>query len=119
MARLHRLAVKQKRHICAALAGYVAMVLSMAAPGSAQDKNQQRLKISLQPVRWQTLPAEIRSVRFGPDGRGWLGLAPGEAKDADIRASLEREYSEESPQLRGASLALLEPDGRAWFYVKP
>jgi hypothetical protein len=36
---------------------------------------------------------------------------------SQLRAALETEYRQASPQIAGAAIALLEPQGRAWFYV--
>src|SRR5262245_41425273 len=93
--------------------------LPMALPCAAQQND--RVQYALQPVRWQRLPDGITSVCVGPDGRNWIELAPDESKPSEeqLRAALYREFFAPSPQLRSASLALLEPGGRAWFYVKP
>lgn len=88
---------------------------------ACQAQPPDHLSIDLEPARWQLLPPAFRSVCVGPDGRNWYTIDPGDSKpsDVEIRAALEREYRENSPQLTGASLALLEPGGRAWFYIKP
>src|SRR4051812_44360544 len=116
MATSCRFVVARQQLFRGPITACAALFCSMMIPCEAQDNP--RTQISLKPARWQTLPLEIRTVRFGPDGRGWLGLIRAETKESDVRAALEREYREQTPQLRGVSLALLEPDGRAWFYVK-
>jgi len=84
-----------------------------------QGQQQDRLSIEQSSSRWELLPESVNSVVVGPDGRTWFQL-DGELKDrsdAGLRASLEREYRHPSPQIVGARIALIEPGGRAWFYV--
>lgn len=90
----------------------VALSAHAAEPGG-------RLAIDLANVRWQQPPKEVFAVYVGPDGRTWyqLNSDPQGRTPDQIRRSLEAEYRQPTPQISGASVALLEPTGRAWFYV--
>ena len=66
------------------------------------------------PSSVQTLPVEIRSVRFGTDGRGWLGLTRGQSTDVELRPVLEREYHHKPAGLRTNMLIAL---GSALFSI--
>ena len=91
------------------------LLITSALSGVAEE----RIAIDIAPVRWQALPDAVKSVVVGPDGRTWYQVTgkSGERSDAEIRTALENEYRQAAPQISGASIALLEPGGRAWFYV--
>jgi len=96
-----------------------ALLLLFAWPGYAQEPPA-RLKIELANVRWQRMPPEVQEVFIGPDGRTWYQLNS-DIPDwslAEIKRRMEREWNENSPQISGVRLALLEPKGRAWFLTK-
>ncbi len=78
-----------------------------------------RATIELENARWQQMPEHVLSVYTGPDGRIWHHLfdASNIYAPVALRKRLETEYREQSPQIVGASLALLEPGGRVWFFV--
>lgn len=95
----------------------LALVAMLGAAASLAQENQ-RLVIKLEPVRWQHLPPQVKSICVGPDGRVWHEVTAGDAKLSTevLRAALEREYREAAPQIT-VELAVLEPGGRAWFYA--
>lgn len=64
------------------------------------------------------LPEYVRAVYRGPDGRIWYQLSGDSLgrSDSQLKGLLEAEYRQTTPQIAGASLALLESNGRAWFY---
>jgi hypothetical protein len=80
---------------------------------------EKRVAIKVKAVRLQYFIPEVRTVVVGPDGRVWYQLDsdPKGRPRLEIRAALEAEYRHAAPQISGATLALLEPDGRAWFYA--
>ena len=90
--------------------------LFASLPALAADK---RVPINVKTVRLQYFSADFRTALAGPDGRTWYQLDndPTSRTRLELRAALEAEYRHPSPQISGATMALLEPDGRAWFYV--
>ncbi len=86
---------------------------------SANEGDASRLAISLQNVRWQPLPKEIRCVHVSPDGRAWLVRGwPGAVSSVDdIKKHIESEYKQPMPQLRNVQPLLFEPSGRVWFSI--
>ena len=79
----------------------------------------------------QNLPNEVVDVVAGPDGRAWLqfGTTAGRFARAntsygtaaptlpEIREDIAAEFTQSSPQVRDCTLCLIEPGGRAWFWV--
>src|SRR5437879_1825006 len=97
---------------------YFAIACIFIGPTAAAEPIR-RLSFDLPEARWQLLPEAVRAVYVGPDGRLWYQLngdSLGRAHSV-LRSTLEAEYRQPSPQIAGALIALLEPGGRAWFYV--
>jgi hypothetical protein len=86
-----------------------------------QTDSPARLEIRLSDSRWQALPQEVRRVTVAPDGRIWYQRAPhvpwGNVTLVALKQELAREFAEPAPQIRHCELALIEPGGRAWFWV--
>jgi hypothetical protein len=89
------------------------------APHIRSAEPTSRLAVDWPRERWQLLPNKINDVRVGPDGRTWYRLTSDAAVQAtpQLRRKLEAEFREPSPQIATAVVALLEPGGRAWFFV--
>jgi hypothetical protein len=70
-------------------------------------------------LRWQHHALDVLAVYVGPDGKLWSQLSadPGPRTQDDIKRSLEHEYRQPAPRIAGAQVALIQPDGRAWFYL--
>jgi len=87
---------------------------------SQTARGQEPRRLPLEPAagRWQLLPEYVRAVYRGPDGRIWYQLSGDRLgrSDSQLKSLLEAEYRQTAPQIAGASLALLESNGRAWFY---
>jgi|GEM_PF-3720517 len=103
----------------------IVAVLLAAAPFGVEAfaAEPKRLRIDVPNYRWQALPREVTSVTIGPDQRVWhqlvLPLAGTPAvPQAEAQAAIELEFKNQSPQIRGAELALLDHAGRAWFYFE-
>ena len=83
-------------------------------------------EIKLPDVRWQAMPAEIQSAAVSPDGRIWyLMAAPAGKQDlsrAAVRAVVEREFAQSSPQLQGVKFVFFETAGdkpkRVWVMCR-
>lgn len=93
-----------------------ALLLTLASPASAQE----RIEIQSPTLRWQPMTKEVAGVTVGPDGRIWYQLSPVSAAENQphVQRAIEREFREKSPQIAGAELALLDQQGRAWFYFR-
>jgi hypothetical protein len=93
--------------------------LLLATSWATATAAEPRLTIAAPEARFEPLSKEVLGITIGPDEWLWCwvsALSPPEGLSA-IKTEFEREYDEESPQIQGAELALLEPDGRAWFYA--
>jgi len=87
-----------------------------------------RLDIRLEQSSIQALPNEITNVVVAPDGRVWFQLriepfynGRVNGKDAPtlplIKEEIAAEFTQSSPQVRDCTLCLIEPGGRAWYWV--
>jgi hypothetical protein len=83
-----------------------------------------RLEIRLNDDSIQSLPNDIANVIAGPDGRAWFQFhtadnftgRAGPTLPA-IKEDIAAEFAQPSPQVRCCTLCLLEPGGRAWYWV--
>jgi hypothetical protein len=79
-----------------------------------------RLDITIRPVRWQSLPEQVKQVYIGPDQRLWCVLSAADQKVSLelTKRSIAREFSQAMPQIIGARPALFEKSGRVWFIAE-
>src|SRR6266850_2526314 len=96
----------------------ISALLLVALSQTARGQQPRRLSLEPPDGRWQMLPEYVRAVYRGPDGRIWYQLSGDRLgrSDSQLKSQLEAEYRQTTPQIAGASLALLESNGRVWFY---
>jgi hypothetical protein len=75
-----------------------------------------RLDLSPPTTRWHDLPVAFSSINVEADGRCWIRRTQyGIRSLVEFKRLVEAEFLQESPQIRGASLELVEPGGRVWL----
>jgi len=102
------------------------LMLGSCAPARKADQVKPPV---LRDVMWQLLPANVRGVYVGPDGRTWWILHDSRMDDsrrqdevtlAEVKSEIEAQFDAEEPVIRGSwntRIVLFEPGGRVWFYV--
>jgi hypothetical protein len=71
--------------------------------------------LELPEVRWHTLPADVRRVAIGPDGRAWFTRRGEVTPDrAAFQRRVEAACAEPVPWISGGDLLLLDRRGRVW-----
>jgi hypothetical protein len=76
-------------------------------------------EVTLPAVRWDHLSIEARVAAIDPKGRVWYDLYDEVLERPpldELKRRLEPVFVAKSPRIRNADLALLEDEGRAWFY---
>ena len=98
--------------ICTILGAGSPIVWAQAAPNAPPTT-----EVRLANERWQALPADIRMVYVGPDGRNWYvaKLDPKDSDEAKAKADIAEQWSKPAPVLHHSRPALFEKSGRVWF----
>ncbi len=97
------------------------LVLSVLIAAPLPEGAASSLDLSSTKTRWHTLPAEVQNVRLASDGRIWYQLRAsnlGHRSLASVKEDLAREFRQPSPKARGVLIALFEPGGRVWFFLR-
>lgn len=92
-------------------------VMILAAPAPAAPPPARR-DLTIKPVLFQEASPDILDVNVGPDQRVWYQVRPQQKlawKFEPLKAIIEREFTESSPQIPAFVPVLFESNGRVWF----